>query len=405
MHCVGDHNQQTIRSKLGQISIVYCKFPSFPSYGVMHCKIMILRYRSNILRIVVSTGNLVPYDYGHVQNMVFIEDLQLLDDNDDAVGGGSSLSISSQPHQSSIDGYNSQSSRKRPLDTETIAVSGSMSSSYRPSQQAVSGTFKSDLMGLLEEMGLVNSRYPNDGLIAMLHRYDWTRIKAKLVYSIPGTSYDRSKGTGLMMLRRKVMELRKDWSEEAAYQVDSIECQGSSLGNMDRAWLSDVLQSCSADGRRERCCDTVDSVMRIVFPTMTHALEGGAGNFGTIFCKKSHWDGPKFPRSLFYHCESLYGSHQPLHSKTILCQYRHRADPQQVRGWLYVGSHNFTASAWGKFIRDKQGIMVSNYEVGVLLPVEAAADLKLPYKRSPLMKYAQAEVPWMQDEQLKMNQR
>lgn len=400
MHYVGDRNQQTIRSKLGRISIVYCKFPSFPSYGVMHCKLMILRYRSNILRIVVSTGNLVPYDYGHVQNMVFIEDLQLLD-GVNAVDGGSSLSISSQHQQSSIDGTTSQSSRKRPLDA-TMAVSERWSSSNRPSKQAVTGSFKGDLMGLLEEMGLINSRDSNDGLTAMLNRYDWTRIKAKLVYSIPGTSYDRSKGSGLMMLSRKVMELRKDWPEEAANQVDSIECQGSSLGNMDRAWLSDVLQSCSADDRRQHC-DTVDSVIRIVFPTMTHALEGGAGNFGTIFCKKSHWDGPKFPRSLFYRCESLYGSHQPLHSKTILCQYRHRTDPQQGMGWLYVGSHNFTASAWGKFIKDKQGIMVSNYEVGVLLPVEAAADLKLPYKRSPLSKYAPTEVPWMQEEQLKMN--
>jgi len=255
-------------------------------------------------------------------------------------------------------------------------------------------------MGLLDEMGLVGSRDSDDGLIAMLNLYDWTRIKAKLVYSVPGTSYDYSKGSGLMMLSRKVMELKRDWPDEAAYKVDTIECQGSSLGNMDRAWLSDVVQSCAVDHSRGEHCD-VDSVIRIVFPTMSYALEGGEGNFGTIFCKKAHWDGPKFPRNLFYRCESLYGNHQPLHSKSLMCQYKHRNGRLLDRGWLYVGSHNFTASAWGKLIKDKQGIMVCNYEVGVLLPMEG---LKLPYKRSPLTKYSSAEVPWMQEEQLKMNQ-
>lgn len=49
-------------------------FPNEPSYGVMHCKLMLLHYEEclsnrKFLRIVISTGNLMPYDYDKVQNV------------------------------------------------------------------------------------------------------------------------------------------------------------------------------------------------------------------------------------------------------------------------------------------------------------------------------------------------
>lgn len=43
-------------------------FPPMHGPGAMHSKLMVLRYASH-LRIVVPTGNLVPYDWGETGTM------------------------------------------------------------------------------------------------------------------------------------------------------------------------------------------------------------------------------------------------------------------------------------------------------------------------------------------------
>lgn len=50
-------------------NIVHPVFPKFPSYGVMHCKLIILA-SDEFLRIVVSSANLMDYDYEEVQNVL-----------------------------------------------------------------------------------------------------------------------------------------------------------------------------------------------------------------------------------------------------------------------------------------------------------------------------------------------
>lgn len=50
------------------VEILRPDFPKFPNYGVMHSK-LILIFRPDSLRVVVSTANLVEYDYSEVQNV------------------------------------------------------------------------------------------------------------------------------------------------------------------------------------------------------------------------------------------------------------------------------------------------------------------------------------------------
>ena len=50
------------------LNLIHPNFPKFPSYGVMHCKLIILA-SSEFLRIVVSSANLMDYDYEQVQNV------------------------------------------------------------------------------------------------------------------------------------------------------------------------------------------------------------------------------------------------------------------------------------------------------------------------------------------------
>lgn len=64
----GQHDQKATLQREGRITWVFPAFPRFPAYGVMHCKLMLLTY-PKYLRVVVSTGNLMPHDYDQVQNV------------------------------------------------------------------------------------------------------------------------------------------------------------------------------------------------------------------------------------------------------------------------------------------------------------------------------------------------
>ncbi|KAF7517421.1 hypothetical protein G7054_g13826 [Neopestalotiopsis clavispora] len=73
------------RQSFGGTAIKMC-FPPMSGMGNMHSKLQLLKF-ANYLRIVVPTGNLVPYDWGEtgvMENMVFIIDLPLLKDPDEA---------------------------------------------------------------------------------------------------------------------------------------------------------------------------------------------------------------------------------------------------------------------------------------------------------------------------------
>jgi len=56
------------RGRTRDLFIINPPFPKFSNYGVMHCKLIIL-FAENVLRIVVSSANLIDYDYDAVQNV------------------------------------------------------------------------------------------------------------------------------------------------------------------------------------------------------------------------------------------------------------------------------------------------------------------------------------------------
>ncbi|KAK0523151.1 hypothetical protein OC842_006243 [Tilletia horrida] len=56
-----------------------------------------------------------------------------------------------------------------------------------------------------------------------------------------------------------------------------------------------------------------------------------------------------------------------------------RSEPETI-GWVYTGSHNFTASAWGTLTDKKEvpSLSMSNWEVGIVLPLFDARDRPQP---------------------------
>jgi len=68
-------------------------------------------------------------------------------------------------------------------------------------------------------------------------------------------------------------------------------------------------------------------------------------------------------------------------------------------GWLYVGSHNFTPSAWGTLSGSHMSpvLNITNFELGIVLPIEKQEmlDEVAAWKR-PARKYVTGkDVPWV----------
>jgi len=70
-------------------------------------------------------------------------------------------------------------------------------------------------------------------------------------------------------------------------------------------------------------------------------------------------------------------------------------------GWAYVGSHNFTPSAWGTLSGSSFNPTLNNvnYELGIVMPLYSNEDIdKVCCFKRPPRKYSPDDVPWMQDE-------
>lgn len=131
---------------------------------------------------------------------------------------------------------------------------------------------------------------------------------------------------------------------------------------------------------------------KIVFPTLKTvetSLVGPSG-FGTLFCKQKDFQGPNFPVEAFYNCTSdLNQCKYAMHSKIMTVS----SSPNTIE-YIYCGSHNFTASAWGKTTKQGTMLMINNFEVGVIIPY---ASIEYPYMRPP-PKYDACDLPWDQTE-------
>ena len=146
---------------------------------------------------------------------------------------------------------------------------------------------------------------------------------------------------------------------------------------------------------------------------MLTSTQGG----GTIFCKKAYWELSTFPRQIFHESRSRRGP-VLLHSKMaitlftetpstandddsddelIILDANGKAPVRGIAGWVYVGSHNFTPSAWGTLSGSSFTpiLNVTNYELGIVLPLRTKeADRFACYER-PLKKYASGASPWV----------
>ncbi|BGP13230.1 hypothetical protein JCM10213_004999 [Rhodosporidiobolus nylandii] len=348
--------------------------------GVMHIKFMVY-YHDTFCRIVIPTANAVPYDYESMDNALWIQDFPL-----QACPPTSQSTDEGEPF-------------KNPTHTQ----------------------FSKTFIQCAYEL-----KTPKK-FLKFSSRYDFSASQdVKLVQTLQGKWSFRDpkelgKGGGIGSLAKAVASLR--FAKGGRWE---IEATGSSIGKYSSTWLSQFYAACLGvhpssyfEGGKKSLPPhdvvptqgaTVKLPIKIMFPTQDAILNSwkGAEHGGTLFCPTKTWNSPNFPKHLFHRGESKR-DRVPAHTKIILAlhKYKNPTDPAAVHeGWMYVGSHNLTPSAWGALQKGASGPQLANnnYEMGVVFPIRASSATELERKaselvtyRRPLVPYSASDLPWQQE--------
>ncbi|KAJ6575763.1 tyrosyl-DNA phosphodiesterase-domain-containing protein [Mycena vulgaris] len=408
-----------------------------PMRGCMHMKYMLLFAKSSTLRVVVSSANLVPHDWRDVENYVFVLDVPR------AAPGESTARLRGT---------------EKPGETFPAVLAGTLRA-----------TGVEEALAIMRRQG--HSTLPLPTLLANTHKkksaletgWDWRRVRAALVPSVPGRyeGWGAVCGTGQPRLMRAVQALgcsleggssKGKGKGKAGECVLELDCLTSSIGTYTPPWLA-IFRLCAGGRARaleawldrgRRKTPPAKGPIRVLFPTLA-AVRGttlGEKGAGTVFCRRGQWEKIRLlvadtDKGLEMRDARSRSGGVGMHTKMILGTLRApETDPDatesdtesdsevevlEVKGkgkgngakdtgteekerphaWLYVGSHNFTASAWGTLSGSgfNPVLNVTNYELGVVLRLEtpAAADAAVAWAR-PAARYARGDVPWMQEE-------
>jgi hypothetical protein len=84
-----ERKTSAVQFRLGpNATMVYPAFARFPTYGVMHSKLILILHADR-LRVVITTANLMEHDYSVVQNAVFLQDLKRCSPDENVDNGSS----------------------------------------------------------------------------------------------------------------------------------------------------------------------------------------------------------------------------------------------------------------------------------------------------------------------------
>jgi tyrosyl-DNA phosphodiesterase-1 len=370
--------------------------------GCQHMKFMLIFYKTGRLRVVISTANLIDYDWRDIENAVWLQDLP---------------------------------PRSTPI----------------PHDPKVIDDFPSIMQNVLRAVNvrpapanMLANDHPNlplQTISDLRMKWDWSKVKVKLVPSIAGKheGWPNVILTGHTRLMKAVRDVGLRTGKGKAAKNLVIESQGSSIGTYSAQWINEFYWS----ARGESAEDWLDEPksrraklpwppVKIVFPSLKTVCESvlGEQGGGTMFCRTNQWEAPKFPRELFHDSNST-GGRVLMHTKMIIATYRPKksifetsnqskgkekelsdsetepeSDDIEIQndpiGWAYVGSHNFTPSAWGTLSGSgfNPVLNVVNYELGVIFPLYDANDVeRVSCFKRPARKYVSGQDrPWIQEE-------
>lgn len=255
------------------------------------------------------------------------------------------------------------------------------------------GTGSNDFSRSLKDF--TNAMIPGNGRFSLrtdlgidLDAYDFSEAKVTLLYSIPGR-FPSIDSYGLGRMQRLVRDTGVKYSL-ATFQF-------SSISGLTSSFLTQVKSSFTGkqDGELALIYPTLDRVQRC-----HRGLDAGL----TTFLSEEMYTSKAFPRESMKKLEDPEGFPEITghlsHSKVLVVTKGEEVDDDTV---IYLGSHNLSSSAWGRFEKSGSQIFMANYELGVVfLPSPNSASMKrsiitrLPFK-FPAASYEKRDIPWMLD--------
>ncbi|KAF2965773.1 hypothetical protein GQX73_g7803 [Xylaria multiplex] len=334
-----DNQKEEMRANVPR----FCFPPMMPA-GSMHSKLQLLKF-PKYLRLVIPTGNLVPYDWGEtgvMENMVFLIDLPIAKDS---------------------------ANRLNAFGQELCYF------------LKESGLEKGLIDSLLKPGRLYDAEPDVSINMFLCTQYDFSETNQYRFIHTIGQSHvgEAWQRTGYCGLGRAVKSLGLATTSEV--ELDFVV---ASLGSVNTDLTSAIYNATQGDnGLREYQKRTTSGGkkkgaqkpelsyhpdnFRIYFPS--HETSGG-----TICLQSKWWDSPAFPRELVHDCKSV----RPgllMHTKILFV--RHQYHDKSQTSWAYIGSANLSESAWGRLVKDRASgqpkLNCRNWECGVLIPMESEA--------------------------------
>ncbi|KAJ8494567.1 hypothetical protein ONZ45_g13197 [Pleurotus djamor] len=381
-----------------------------------------LFYKTGRLRVIISTANLIDYDYRDIENTLWLQD------------------VPKRPNPST---------RDPKADTHGFSAMMIRVLKAVNVQPALTTFLQNDHPGL-----------PLQTLDDLGTHWDWSKVKVHLVPSIAGKheGWPSVVHTGHPRLMMAIRKMGLSLTGKSNMDL-SLECQGSSIGNYTPQWMNEFFISAKGEsaegwlGQTKRKRETTPfPPIKVIFPSLrtVKASAMGENGGGTMFCSTRTWEAKNFPRQLFHDSNSKAGG-VLMHTKMIIGLVKPKSQPSIVNslnstsskagsskpkqvsrrkenefgsetedsddevqivdspetdekpiGWAYVGSHNFTPSAWGTLSGTSFTpiLNITNYELGIVFPLMNEADVERVscWKRPPRKYVLNEDRPWIQEE-------
>ncbi|KAH3742605.1 protein-tyrosine phosphatase 3 [Pelomyxa schiedti] len=222
-----------------------------------------------------------------------------------------------------------------------------------------------------------------------LYGFDTRVAKAQFVASVPGYYPAPKCPFGLGRLATIT-------SSFPANKLDSdLHIVTSSLGLLHLQWVTQFNNAANPSritkGRRS------ESNVHVLYPTegyVTSSTKKGFNGAALIFLPRKLWSADSFCRGILRQVQWANPHREPLlsHVKAILWTSPEHPD---VAHTIYIGSHNFSMSAWGSFKQRDTVLEIKNYECGVIFPCEGQGDIHNTTFRIPAIPYSDTDEPWM----------
>lgn len=338
LHAFSNQHREALQNDFSGIPNVKLVMPQcLGGSGNMHSKLALLFFKSaidedqDICRIIVSSANLIPADWGVgnvMENVVFVVDLP-------AKKASSSVKIGKQfPFEHQL------TSQLRALQV--------------PEQ-------------VLQRLALFD--FAATDHLALIHSMSQSKILEGGALT-PDRSVDTTR-TGLLALSDAVASLGLSLRPEDLSYPPVIDYLTSSLGNLSPAFAQQLFQAVcghldpskiasnkKVKTKLSQANADIEAAMQtnlsIYFPTAgtVRTSRGGKHSAGTICFQRDWWEKNDLIRQCLHDCVGTRDDGILMHSKIMYVRFRRpkiidRAGERvECFGWVYLGSANLSESAW-----------------------------------------------------------